>query len=200
MENSRENSVDDRRYTRSSARESFRHLNSSNRRRVYKHTDKVANSEFIKSRYSDSEDVYNVDKVSKDFRRFLISAILVSCVVIVKILDFGLANTVEAKLTTFLRSSSAIDSKISNSIVSLSEKMGINIDELNSLDDSIDSQVENEEKSANTGSDSVVDENPKDGNVNTVPEESGDTVDEQITDFYIDDEVLEGVLEDEKKW
>ncbi len=199
MENSRENSVDDRKYARSNARENFRHLNSSNRRRVYKYIDKAPNSEIVRSSYSDREDIYNVDKVSKDFRRFLISAILVSFVVIVKILDFGFTNTVEAKLTTFLRNSSAIDSKISTSLVSLGENLGINIDEISIINDSTDDAFVNEENAENQSNDISVDENVIEKNSDSIEEIGTESTEEQIKDFYIDDEVLESVFEDEKK-
>ncbi len=193
MENSRENIVNEDRYTRSSARENFRHLNASNRSRVKGYLGKNSNYDYdsTKSRYDDRQVGYVDNRVSKDFRRFLISAVLVSFVVIVKILDFGYANAIEEKLTSIMRSSSTIDSKISNSLVSLGEKMGINIEELTSLNSETDGVTESEKVVENEVVDSVEE--------NNVVEESSDTVEEQISDFYIDDEVLEGVFEDEKK-
>ncbi len=191
MENSRENNVNERMYSRSSARESFRHLNSSNRTRANRYLNKSQNMGYVRDGYSDSQRTYNEDKISKDFRRFLISTVIVATVVIVKILDFGFTNAIEEKLTDILRSSSAIDNKISNAFVLLGEKMGINIDEI--------TEVENSSESL--GSESVVEEDT----TNQVSEEDSteveatDTTEEQISDFYIDDEVLESVFEDEKK-
>ncbi len=194
MENSRENNLNERVYQRSSARESFRHLNASNRSRGNRYLNKSQSMGYINDGYKDKPEIYNEDKISKDFKRFLISAVFVATVVIVKILDFGFANSIEAKITDILRTSSTIDSKISEGFVSLGEKMGINIDELRETNSGSEVDVQEVENSVVTDEELT---NTVVGEESEVSEEN--VTEEQITDFYIDDEVLESVFEDEKK-
>ncbi len=193
MENSRENNLNERIYSRSSARESFRHLNASNRNRANRYLNKSQNMGYLRDDYSGMQEENSIDKISNNFRRFLISAVFVATVVIVKILDFGFTNTLEAKITDVLRTSSTIDSKISESFVSLGEKMGINIDELSGVENNAEVEIVEEGVVTELESTEAVTEET----ASVVGEEN--VTEEQINDFYIDDEVLESVFEDEKK-
>ncbi len=177
MENSREVKSN----IRSNARESFRHLNASNRNRINKQLNKGYEPRITREEHTYKTEDYDEDKISKDFKRFLVSTVLVATVVIVKILDFGFANFLEDKFTALLRMESSIDIKISDAFVSFGEKMGINIDEISNVSGNTDVGSEESEE------------------VYEITTESENITEEQNTDFYIDDEVLESVFEDEKK-
>lgn len=179
MEKIKENNLYEKQYRKSEARENFKHLNSSNRKRIASYDKKE-----YEPRNNDSS--YNQDKITKDFKRFLISTVLVASVVIVKILDFGITNTLETKITSLLRNTSTIDTKISSMVVLLGEKVGINIDEVSSDNIEEETTVEKTTVEKTTTTDENIIE------TETVS-------DEQISDFYIDEEVLESVFEDEKK-
>ncbi len=195
MENDSQSNVNQRLYISSNARENFRHLNSSNRRRVSNYINREPKSRTYNEDLGSKSAIYNEDTVSKNFRRFLFSTVIVATVVIVKILDFGVANTLEEKITTMLRTGSNIDSKISSAVVSLGDKMGINIDELSKVDERVNTENEVGLQNENLGVHSDSEENVQEVQQSTEQEAS----EEQIADFYIDDEVLESVFEDEKK-
>ncbi len=183
MENDREIKKMENGYRRSNARENFRHLNSSNRNRVGKYINRNSELGYIRDESEVGNNNYSQEKMASDFSRFLISTVILALVVLAKIIDIGLFNAIEDKAIEVLRTETTVDSKLTESFLVLSEKIGINLDEIKNSNYNTTNNISNE---------SEYDSSLEDNQLNN----EGD---EQIADFYIDEEILESVFEEGKK-
>ncbi len=202
---------------RSDARDRFRYLNASHRstgRTNYRSYKRQENNN-----YNDFEDTYvektvSSEKADKSFRRLMISTGVVAFVLVIKLMDNSVTDKLELSMSNLIRNSSEFDSKISNQLVSLTEKMGINIkgmdnaeninvngdsdglvNDVNSIDGTV---VEDAEKTADTNQE-VVEENFGENADATASTDSEKISDDQVADFYIDDSVFEEIKGDSKK-
>ncbi len=204
----------------SDARERFRHLNASHR--SVGRTNYRSENRYKNDGYTEIDDVYVESdvvtaKADKNFKRLMVSTGLVAFVLVIKLMDNGFSTKIETSMTNLIRNSSDLDNKISSQMVSLTEKMGINI---NGMD-----KVENREVIENTSPETTSTDTS--GNVEDVTDElesisisndledEGDELgkteaktektdsevisEEQVADFYIDDSVFEEIKGDSKK-
>lgn len=176
-------------------RDKYKYLNASHRNDL---------SRNIKRRYSRSgkykvntkDDYIDEEKIVKDFRRLMISICIVLVIFAVKILDTSFTNFIEQKAISLIRSTSDIDNKIYSSFVSFGDRMGITIDEVSSESKGIDGEDSNNVNNSfveEFEDDDVIIQDIQDVDKTT------DVSEEQVSDFYIDDELLEEVFNDEKK-
>ncbi len=207
----------------SDARERFRHLNASHRSagRVQYKTYKNNNYE----NYVENEDAFVdkdliTEKANKNFRRLMVSTGLVAFVLVVKLMDNSFTNGIEERMTSLIRNTSELDDKISNTMVSLTEKVGININGMSSEESSNGDNTQNTQTDEIMGgtatessetADSLVEKDSEnatsDIDANTIdevesslePTESETISQDQVADFYIDDSVFEEIKGDSKK-
>lgn len=229
MENYREVTVlDNSGNKNSSAREKYRYLNSSHRNsRGDRQTYRTSERENYYSGHTSTSQNEGVDeeKIAREFRRLMISTAIVGVAVFVKVLDFGVANAIEDRFRSSLQTTSQIDNKISDSMVSFGQKVGINLDEINNnsnLATDINTNINTDNTDNTVIDDSFINTDTNanstdvigeiNNNVNNITDVTNsdstaadstdngvDIANEQISDFYIDDEILESVFEDGKK-
>ncbi len=231
MDNSMENVKEIRsirRTTRmeSDARERFRYLNASHRnsnRNTYKNLNRASsyksNTRPAKDKYVEYDNTFNENEnkstnVEKSFKRLMVSTGFVAFVLAVKLMDNGFTNKLEGGITNLIRTSSEFDNKISSQIVSLTEKMGININGINVVEDS--TGIESNETTLNKDNTNekglIVDdlnqikpeevgvEAKEPENFNVENKTDSEVISEdQVSDFYIDDSVFEEIKGDSKK-
>lgn len=207
MDNVKEISSIQRTNRTSMARDRFRYLNASHRNsnrssnyRSYKRMPKVNNVE--REKFDVDEDKMS-EKIDKSFKRLMVSTGLVAFVLAIKLMDNSFTNKLEGEVTNLIRSSSEFDYKISNQLVSLSEKMGININGINNINQSSDT-VEDIDLNAvdinRPAIDGVAEEVVEKTEISDEEVTDSERLsEEQVTDFYIDDSVFEEIKGDTKK-
>ncbi len=172
----------------SEVREKYRYLNSSHRN---------GKSGFSNYRTRENKDYISDEsaeelKIARDFRRFVISTAIVGLVVGVKIVDTNFTNMIENKITASIRTSSTLEESIQGKMVYFASKVGINIDGVNA-----DNKPVVEENNVASEEPEVVLEEVKPAGDSD--DSATEVFESQVEDFYIDESILEEVMEDEKK-
>ncbi len=201
----------------SDARERFRYLNASHRSsgkssnsKIYRRATKGKYGEYADTPTENENMSVNTDK---SFRRLMLSTGFVAVVLAVKLMDNSFANKLESGVTNIIRNSSEFDNKISSKFVSLSDKMGININGINDVSegndlnnvgglndainingqseslDNVSKGVLGEDNLNSTG----LNEQSKTEDITESKSDSEVISEDQVSDFYIDDSVFEEI-------
>ncbi len=195
----------------SEARKKYRYLNASNRKNEKK--ERYTPKEKYYNDYStERESNLDEEKVAKEFRRLVISVAVVCLVVVVKVVDNNFMNGIENKITYSIRTTSEWDKKISKQLVYLGGEMGINLNDVSTgknnienvnVEENIQKQTEDTYSIDAENADDLSQEdiNIEDLNFEGIEEVNKelDFEDDQIADFYIDEDFLDEVLNDGKK-
>ncbi len=194
----------------SDARDRFRYLNSSHRNagRSNGRSSKRYEKSFEKTDYIEVDDNYieTSSAADKNFKRLMISTGLIAFVLAIKLMDNSFSNSLEVTVTNLIRNSSELDNKISEQMVSLTEKVGINIKGISKtestsndgmVDDTITNDITNDNIENQENAQDVSNEVIKGENV--IESGSGEISEDQVSDFYIDDSIFEEIKGESKK-
>ncbi len=187
----------------SEARKKYRYLNASNRR-----NERYSEKDSYYGDYSlEKNDSLDEEKVAKEFRRLVISIGIVCLVVVAKVIDNNLMNSIESEITSSIRTTSEWDRKISKQLVYLGNEMGINVNNVSMENDNIENNIDGLPKDTyNTEVENQVNFNHENAELENLNFDGIEEVnkeldfeDDQIADFYIDEDFLDEVLNDGKK-